>query len=269
MYVHRRDKRSRRLPATEIARELVRLGPDTTVLGYEFRQIQTDTTDDLPIFGEPSPQPGSVGDDMAGWGGQMSVDRQRAHGPYTAEDLHDLPDEGKGFELVDGWLSELSPGVPHNVVVRALTRLLDQAAADGDSGLYVNSEADINTPDGVRRPDVIIMHGEDVLDAAQLGRSTLHAHDVLLVAEVVSRGSASEREDRVRKMTDYARSGIPQYWVVDFDPTAKIQVFILDGDIYRLDRTVTAGGTLSVTEPLKVSFDPIILTPWRSGGSAQ
>lgn len=197
----------------------------------------------------------------------MRVDHHHAHGPYTAEDLHDLPDEGKGFELVDGWLSELSPGVPHNVVVRALTRLLDQAAADADSGLYVNSEADISTGDGIRRPDVLVMRSDDVFSAAQLGRSALHAPDVLLIAEVVSRGSGSEREDRVRKMTDYARSGIPQYWVVDFDPVVKIQIYLLDGDIYRLDRTVTAGDTVNVTEPLKVSFDPVVLAPWRTGSS--
>jgi Uma2 family endonuclease len=41
---------------------------------------------------------------------------------------------------------------------------------------------------------------------------------VLLVVEVVSRGSGSEREDRGRKVTEYARAGIAQYWIVDFEP---------------------------------------------------
>jgi Uma2 family endonuclease len=31
---------------------------------------------------------------------------------------------------------------------------------------------------------------------------------VLLIVEVVSRGSASEREDRTRKLTEYSRAGI-------------------------------------------------------------
>jgi prevent-host-death family protein len=42
------SRRSRWLPATEIGRELARLGPDTTGLAEELRQALTDTTDDLP-----------------------------------------------------------------------------------------------------------------------------------------------------------------------------------------------------------------------------
>lgn len=36
------------VPASEIARELVRLGPDTTGLAQELKETLTDTTDDLP-----------------------------------------------------------------------------------------------------------------------------------------------------------------------------------------------------------------------------
>ena len=35
------------LPASEVIRELARLGPDTTGLGKELRETLTDTTDDL------------------------------------------------------------------------------------------------------------------------------------------------------------------------------------------------------------------------------
>lgn len=30
-------------------------------------------------------------------------------GPYTVLDLYDLPEDGKGFELEDGWLVEVRP----------------------------------------------------------------------------------------------------------------------------------------------------------------
>lgn len=52
--------------ATEIARELLRLGPDATGLARELREILTDTTDDLPMFGDLPPRPGSVNADQAG-----------------------------------------------------------------------------------------------------------------------------------------------------------------------------------------------------------
>jgi prevent-host-death family protein len=42
------SRRPRWLPASEIAREIARLGPDTTALGDELRDALTDTTDDLP-----------------------------------------------------------------------------------------------------------------------------------------------------------------------------------------------------------------------------
>ena len=42
------SRRPRWLPAVEIARELAQLGPDTTGLGDELREILSETTDDLP-----------------------------------------------------------------------------------------------------------------------------------------------------------------------------------------------------------------------------
>ena len=42
------SRRPRWLPASEVARELTRIGPDTTGLADELREVLTDTTDDLP-----------------------------------------------------------------------------------------------------------------------------------------------------------------------------------------------------------------------------
>lgn len=39
--------------------------------------------------------------------------------------------------------------------------------------------------------------------------------ELYLVAEVISPGSGSERTDRLRKVSEYARLGIPQYWIVE------------------------------------------------------
>lgn len=193
----------------------------------------------------------------------MSVEYDHAYGPYTAADLHDLPDDGKGFELVDGWLIELSPGAPHNLVVDALHWVLKLAAHSTKADLYIAIEPDITTPNGVRRPDVAIIDGGAARTAAQLGQSTFYGPDVLLAAEVVSRHSASERQDRVRKLTEYAKTGIDQYWIVDFDPEVRIQVHVLDGDSYRLERVVAGGDSMQIDEPLAVSFNVADLATWR------
>jgi prevent-host-death family protein len=41
-------RRRQWVPAAEVMRELVRLGPDTTGLREELRQTSSETTDDLP-----------------------------------------------------------------------------------------------------------------------------------------------------------------------------------------------------------------------------
>jgi prevent-host-death family protein len=42
------SRRPQWIPASEVVRELGRLGPDTTGLSDELRDLLTDTTDDLP-----------------------------------------------------------------------------------------------------------------------------------------------------------------------------------------------------------------------------
>jgi prevent-host-death family protein len=42
------SRRPQWIPASEVIRELNRLGPDTTGLSDELRDLLTDTTDDLP-----------------------------------------------------------------------------------------------------------------------------------------------------------------------------------------------------------------------------
>jgi prevent-host-death family protein len=42
------SRRRQWVPASEVLRELIRLGPETTGLREELREILTETTDDLP-----------------------------------------------------------------------------------------------------------------------------------------------------------------------------------------------------------------------------
>ncbi|EFC80709.1 Uma2 family endonuclease [Parafrankia sp. EUN1f] len=92
--------------------------------------------------------------------------------------------------------------------------------------------------------------------ARRLGRSLYHGADVLLAVEVVSRGSDGEREDRGRKVTEYALAGIPQYWIVDFDPEPRIQVLRLTGSPgrYGAPQVFSGDDTVKVEDPFPVSF---------------
>ncbi len=92
--------------------------------------------------------------------------------------------------------------------------------------------------------------------ARRLGRSLYHGADVLLAVEVVSRGSGSEREDRARKVTEYALAGIPHYWIVDFDPEPRIQVLRVATDQGRYGAPLVFSGddTVKLEDPFPISF---------------
>ncbi|WP_171064019.1 Uma2 family endonuclease [Actinomadura soli] len=192
-------------------------------------------------------------------------------GPYTAEDLHAREDEGRGLELEDGWLIEMSPSAPHNWVAMQLGELLKTAGAEADVFVAVGGEWEISTPAGIRKPD-LFMVPKGVAHASIVNRSPviIPGGELLLVVEVISPGGASERTDRVRKLREYAVLGIPQYWMVEFTPRPRVHVFTLGGDDpacppagasgYRLDRTIEGGqpvdAKIEAARPFTVRFDP-------------
>lgn len=192
----------------------------------------------------------------------MGVAYDYGYGPYTVEDLHSLPDHGKSFELVDGWLIELTPSTRHDFIARRLGQILERAAEDAGARVYVQAPMDISTPAGARRPDVAVIGANAASNARKLGLSLYHGADVLLAVEVVSRGSGSEREDRGRKVTEYAQAGIAQYWIVDFEPQPGIRVLRLAGGRYAAPVIFSEDDSLQVSDPFPVSFNVSVLADY-------
>jgi len=193
--------------------------------------------------------------------------RTSAHGtefgPYTVLDLHEMPEDGKGFELEDGWLIEVAASSRHNWTLRTLARIIERAAAEAGSQVVVcdGGEWEISTPAGVRKPDVFIVPRE-IVRAAIIDESPrlIPGTELYLVAEVISPGSGSERTDRLRKVAEYARLGIPQYWIVEHAPRLSVQVLTLADGAYMAAQEVMEGSRLEVMidadKPFTVSFDP-------------
>ncbi len=184
-------------------------------------------------------------------------------GPYTILDLHELPEDGKGFELEDGWLTEVAASSRHNWALRTLARIIEQAAADADSPVIVcdGGEWEISTPVGVRKPDVFVVPRETARAAIiEESPKLIPGSDLLMVAEVISPGSGSERTDRLRKVGEYAALGIPQYWIIEHTPRLSVQVLILTDGTYTAAPAVVEGGRLEAEidsdKPFTVSLDP-------------
>lgn len=191
-------------------------------------------------------------------------------GPYTMDDLHAREDEGRGLELEDGWLIELSPSAPHNWMAMQLQEILKATAADAGATVFVagGGEWEISTPAGIRKPDVFVVPRSVARNSiVDRNPTVIPGGELLMVAEVISPGSGSERADRVRKLKEYAALGIPQYWLAEFSPRPKVHVFALDdeiGGVYRSYAAAMAGEVLKVEvqadSAFTVTLDPEILT---------
>ncbi|MFD0852303.1 Uma2 family endonuclease, partial [Actinomadura adrarensis] len=113
---------------------------------------------------------------------------------------------------------------------------------------------------GIRKPDVFVV-GRDVARTALERQSrTYYGPDLLLVAEVVTPRTGSERIDRVHKVAEYAATGIPHYWIVDLEPRPTVTMLELRDSRYETHHRARAGEQISVTTPFPISFDPTRLS---------
>jgi Uma2 family endonuclease len=184
----------------------------------------------------------------------MSVEMiapQWMHSQVTAEDYESWSEEQcAGIEIVDGMVV-VSPSASkrHNRLARVLANALDAAAgpewnADTDFDVRLQDEPLTN-----RRPDVVVYRA-DTIDIAP----TRPEH-VLLAVEIVSPGS--ETTDRVVKLDQYARAGIPFYWRVELTPTRIPVVYtcLLDSASRQYRDSDVFTGVIRAVAPFPVEVD--------------
>ncbi|GII52523.1 hypothetical protein Pth03_09120 [Planotetraspora thailandica] len=169
--------------------------------------------------------------------------------PVTAEEYDALSEEiAKAIEIVDGYVVYCAvPAPDHQTCARRLADMLERHARAAMSGGHdcftVNTDVDLRLRDLPllnRRPDVALYR---CLDRGRGER--LRAEHTLLVVEIVSPGS--ETQDTTDKLGEYAKAGIPHYWIVRLDRTG---VSIIER--YRLDRALMLykhTGTFMKEEP--------------------
>ncbi|ONM48053.1 Uma2 family endonuclease [Nocardia donostiensis] len=182
-------------------------------------------------------------------------------GPYTAEDLHNSPDEGKGFELWNGWLIEkMSPSLRHNRMSRGLRHLFIEAARRAEADVLVDGgDYEFTFPTGIRIPDVFVLDAKAEEIGVADDETYIDPANLLLVAEVVSPRSGSEAHDRKIKRDEYALAGIPHYWIVDFRPIPRIEALDLEHGRYVRSSMVTGDEVLVVERPFEISVSPTVL----------
>lgn len=139
------------------------------------------------------------------------------------------PDDGRRYELYDGEVIVVpSPFPRHQRVGSHLASILrEYEAAIG--GFMFGAPIDIVlTEYDVVQPDVVFFRAER-RHLIKMWESTRVPPD--LAVEVLSR--STERRDRGRKMELMARSGVPEYWIVD-PKESVLEVYQLHGNSYVL-----------------------------------
>lgn len=132
---------------------------------------------------------------------------------WTVDDLHDLPDDGNRYEVIDGELLVTpAPAWKHQEAIAALYRTIAEYLSIHRVAHALFAPADVVfSPKRGVQPDLFVV---PLID----GRRPERFEDVgrlLLAVEVLSPSTA--RADRVAKRLLYRDQGVEQYWIVDLD----------------------------------------------------
>lgn len=162
------------------------------------------------------------------------------HFPITVEMFSRMEQMGilasdARVELLDGELIELAPiRSEHQDPVRKLNAIFvkrfdGRAIVDGSGPVIID-------PISAPQPDLMLLVRRDYL------RRLPDQHDVLLVVEV---SVSSLRYDRGRKLSAYARSGVPEVWIVNMVDRRVERYADLDDGMYATVEHLRRGATIA------------------------
>ncbi len=174
-------------------------------------------------------------------------------GQWAEDDYFNLPDTNRLVELSAGQVAVLPhPTETHQRVLAALVQFFDEFVKANDLGTIRFAPLPVRLwPDKIREPDILFVSHTH---ADRIGEQFYGPPD--LVVEVTSPGTW--RTDRRDKYVEYARAGIPEYWLVD--PEAEtIEVFVLEAGVYVALGKFGAGQTArsQLLDGFQVSVDEV------------
>lgn len=178
--------------------------------------------------------------------------------PLTYDDFLLLPDDGKRYELIGGEITEVpSPTRPHQRLLAFLHAMVFNYVLEHRLGEAYFAAVDVRLSDhDVVEPDLVFLR-QDRLHLYNQRGDIQGAPD--LVVEVIS--PSSEKTDPGVKMALYARSGIPEYWLVN-PATKQFQGFVLrEGQNHYVEVPPVAGRYRStVIEGFEIELAALV--PW-------
>jgi len=158
---------------------------------------------------------------------------------FTADDLLNLPDDGKRYELVAGVLTMMSPaGFQHGYVAMALGAVIRAFVTQNQLGIVTGAETGFRIerdPDTVLAPDVAFVRRERI-DAIGYPQGFFPGAPDLAVEVRSPNDRAAQVEEKVQR---WLAAGAQAVWVID--PAAR------DAVVYTADdepQRIAADGQL-------------------------
>lgn len=173
--------------------------------------------------------------------------------PLVYEDLLQMPEDGKRYEIIRGELEvAASPTPDHQAVVSDTNDLLKAFVRANDLGKVYLGPVDVRlTPHDIVVPDILFVAKARL---GIVGPSLIEGAPDLVV-EVLS--PSNRAHDQVRKAALYAAARVPEYWLID--PTyATIEIRSLVAGVYEPVRPERDGRIGSVVLPGLV-VDPAVV----------
>jgi len=134
---------------------------------------------------------------------------------WTSQDLMQLADEGKRYEIVDGELYvSRQPHLNHQIVCGKVFALLERWSVEAQMGTAIFTPGLIFASDDDVVPDVVWISQERLAIAFEPD-GKLHSAPELVV-EVLSPGATNISRDRETKLKLYSRRGVLEYWVANW-----------------------------------------------------
>lgn len=160
-----------------------------------------------------------------------------AQGEWT-EDEYLALNSNRLIELSDGFLEFLPmPTAIHQAILQFLNRHLESfVLAKALGRVFVPVFPVQLWRDKYREPDIVFLKPGRLKDP----RRPPQGAD--LVMEIVSHDPKDRKRDLETKRQEYAKAGIPEYWIVDPEQRT-ITVLTLDGESYRVHGAFGAGQT--------------------------
>jgi Uma2 family endonuclease len=182
----------------------------------------------------------------------MSLALLHRAGPWSFDDLDQLPDDGRRYEVIDGALLMTPPPTDHHQAVsRRLFRQLDRQATPEWEPVY---EVAFRVGTDGRVPDLAVVRAGVAVRPREVAYAVSHFG---LLIEIVS--PTSTGMDRVLKPAKYAAAGVPCHWRVETEPAVEVVAYELVDGAYRETARLSTGSD-SLPAPYPVVIDVTELT---------